>query len=115
MVVQVTNTGGDLSANQFDVQIPGGGVGIYNGCTSQWGAPSTGWGAQYGGVSSASQCSSLPSQLQSGCNFRFGWYGGADNPTMTLTLTVCPKSIVAKTGCQRTDDASLSDKRYANL
>lgn len=35
MVVQVTNTGGDLGSNQFDLQIPGGGVGIYNGCQSQ--------------------------------------------------------------------------------
>lgn len=35
MVVQVTNTGGDLSNNHFDLQIPGGGVGIFNGCQTQ--------------------------------------------------------------------------------
>lgn len=35
MVVQVTNTGGDLGSNHFDLQIPGGGVGIFNGCQSQ--------------------------------------------------------------------------------
>lgn len=37
LVVQATNTGGDLGSNQFDLLIPGGGVGIYNGCTSQYG------------------------------------------------------------------------------
>ena len=35
MVVQVTNTGGDLGSNHFDLQIPGGGVGIFNGCETQ--------------------------------------------------------------------------------
>lgn len=35
MVVQATNTGGDLGDNHFDLAIPGGGVGQFNGCTSQ--------------------------------------------------------------------------------
>ncbi|KAB5589690.1 putative effector protein/endoglucanase [Ceratobasidium theobromae] len=52
MVVQATNTGGDLGSNHFDLMIPGGGVGAFpQGCVAQYGAPSTGWGAQYGGVS----------------------------------------------------------------
>lgn len=67
---KVTNTGGDLGQGHFDIQLPGGGVGIFNGCTAQWGAPSDGWGSRYGGVSSVSDCSSLPSQLQDGCKFR---------------------------------------------
>ena len=29
MVVQVTNTGGDLGDNHFDLQMPGGGVGYH--------------------------------------------------------------------------------------
>jgi hypothetical protein len=70
LVVQVTNTGGDLGSNQFDLQLPGGGVGIFNGCQSQWNAPADGWGSRYGGVSSLSDCSSLPSALQPGCKFR---------------------------------------------
>jgi hypothetical protein len=28
LIVQVTNTGGDLGENHFDIQMPGGGVGI---------------------------------------------------------------------------------------
>jgi len=46
MIVQATNTGADLAGGQFDLAMPGGGVGIYNGCTDEWGAPSSGWGAQ---------------------------------------------------------------------
>lgn len=42
MIVQATNTGADLAQGQFDLAMPGGGVGIYNGCTAEWGAPSEG-------------------------------------------------------------------------
>ena len=34
MVVQVTNKGGDLSKAHFDIQIPGAGFGIFNGCAA---------------------------------------------------------------------------------
>lgn len=74
MVVQITNTGDDegldRTKNAFDLHIPGGGVGFYNGCSSQWGAPSEGWGIRYGGVNSIEKCSQLPSQLQPGCKWR---------------------------------------------
>jgi len=33
MIVQATNTGGDLGNNHFDIAMPGGGVGIFNGMT----------------------------------------------------------------------------------
>ncbi|KAI9468917.1 MAG: K-family cellulase [Benjaminiella poitrasii] len=101
MVVQVTNTGGDLGSNHFDLQIPGGGVGIFNGCASQWGAPNDGWGARYGGVSSASDCASLPSQLRDGCNWRFNWFKNADNPSMTFKQVTCPSELTIRTGCER--------------
>ncbi|KAH0998851.1 hypothetical protein HUJ05_013360, partial [Dendroctonus ponderosae] len=83
MIVQNVNTGSDLGENQFDVQIPGGGVGIFTlGCSTQWNSSTTGWGAQYGGISSDDDCDELPTELQSGCHFRFGWYEDADNPTV---------------------------------
>ncbi|KAI9729268.1 MAG: hypothetical protein M1834_006938 [Cirrosporium novae-zelandiae] len=100
MIVQATNTGGDLSSNQFDLAIPGGGVGIYNGCTDEWGAPSSGWGAQYGGISS-NTCSTFPTALQSGCEWRFDWFEGADNPTVDFVQVTCPAALTAKTGCVR--------------
>ena len=101
MVVQVTNTGGDLGANHFDLQVPGGGVGLFNGCTAQWGAPADGWGLRYGGIQSLSDCNSLPAPLQAGCKFRFGWFKNADNPLMTFKEVTCPSELVSRTGCSR--------------
>lgn len=101
MIVQVVNTGEDLGSNHFDLQIPGGGVGIFNGCSSQWGAPNDGWGSRYGGVSSLDQCNQLPSQLQNGCRFRFQWFQNADNPTMSFEPVTCPVEITNITGCRR--------------
>lgn len=106
MVVQVTNTASDLGSNHFDLLIPGGGVGIFNGCTAQYNAPADGWGARYGGISSASQCSQLPTDLQPGCQFRFGWFKNAENPKFVFHRVKCPSAITAKTGCVRNDDNS---------
>ncbi|KAI4715426.1 hypothetical protein E4T48_08389 [Aureobasidium sp. EXF-10727] len=105
MIVQATNTGGDLGSNQFDLAIPGGGVGIFNACTDQWNAPSSGWGAQYGGIST-NTCSAFPKALQPGCDFRFDWFENADNPEMEFERVECPAAITAKSGCKRTDDGA---------
>lgn len=105
MIVQSTNTGGDLGNNQFDIAMPGGGFGIFNGCTAEWGTPSTGWGAQYGGISSRSQCDAFPAHLQAGCYWRFDWFMGADNPTVSFTQVACPAALTAKSGCVRANDA----------
>jgi uncharacterized protein YceK len=102
-VAQVVNvTGAD--SNSFDLLIPGGGVGIFNGCQSQWGAPSDGWGARYGGVTSKSQCSQLPASLQPGCVWRFDWFLNADNPEVSFRRVKCPAELIAKSGCKRTDE-----------
>lgn len=37
MIVQATNVGADVGEGQFDLAIPGGGVGLFNACTKQWG------------------------------------------------------------------------------
>lgn len=42
MIVQVVNSGG-VNTGDFDIYTPGGGVGDYNACTSQYGAPPQGW------------------------------------------------------------------------
>ncbi|KAH7100005.1 putative endoglucanase type K [Auriculariales sp. MPI-PUGE-AT-0066] len=101
MVVQATNTGGDLGENHFDLMIPGGGVGIFNGCPAQFGS----WngGAQYGGVASRSECDGLPDGVRDGCYWRFDWFGNSDNPTMEFKKTTCPAELVQKSGCMRTD------------
>ncbi|KAK6433500.1 hypothetical protein LTR95_010323 [Oleoguttula sp. CCFEE 5521] len=109
MIVQATNTGSDLGQGQFDLAIPGGGVGIFNACTDEWGAPASGWGAQYGGISS-NTCSTLPAALQPGCGFRFGdWFEGADNPAVDWKKVTCPKAITDKTGCVRDGETPIGD------
>ena len=66
-----------------DLQIPGGGFGIYDGCSKEWNATSSVWGAQYGGPST-NTCSQFPTALQPGCDFRWDWMEGADNPKYCL-------------------------------
>jgi hypothetical protein len=101
MIVQVTNSGGDLGEDHFDIQLPGGGVGLFNGCTTQWGAPENGWGDRYGGVRTAAECMQLPQQLQDGCLWRFGWFENADNPNVQYTRVECPRELIQRTGCAR--------------
>ncbi|KAM5353659.1 hypothetical protein ACJ41O_000309 [Fusarium nematophilum] len=104
MVVQSTNTGGDLGENHFDLQMPGGGVGIFDGCSSQWGGLG---GAQYGGISSRSDCDSFPELLKDGCYWRFDWFENADNPDFTFEQVQCPTALTDISGCVRDDDSSF--------
>lgn len=80
-------------------------MGQFNGCTNQWGAPSQGWGKQYGGIDSRSACDSFPEKLKPGCYWRFDWFKGADNPAVTFKQVACPAAITAKSGCVRANDA----------
>ncbi|WNG53964.1 hypothetical protein F0U59_03510 [Archangium gephyra] len=104
LVAQVVGLGGSLGDNHFSLLIPGGGVGIFNGCQSQWGAPADGWGARYGGVSARDQCSQLPAQLRAGCQWRFDWFKNADNPTVSFRRVKCPAAITDRSGCKRKDE-----------
>lgn len=104
LVVQSTNTGGDLGDNHFDLLIPGGGVGIFDGCSSQFGGIA---GSRYGGISSESECSSLPAKLQAGCKWRFEWFKNSDNPNVSFRQVQCPAALTANTGCKREDDSSF--------
>ena len=58
LIIMATNIGYDVAGGQFDIMIPGGGVGIFNGCA---GIMSTA-GKQYGG-------------LLSDCEEQVGWDG----------------------------------------
>jgi hypothetical protein len=102
MIVKVTNTGGDVAGNQFDLMIPGGGVGQFNACSRQWG--SNDLGAQYGGfltnctgAHSAKKecvrqnCSKIPAgPAREGCLWFVDWFEVADNPKFTSQQTNCP-------------------------
>jgi hypothetical protein len=96
----VTNTGGDLGNNHFDLQMPGGGVGIFDGCSRQFpGAYS--WGDRYGGVKTRSDCFNIPAGIRAGCLWRFDWFENADNPSMRFKQVACPSALTEKTQCVR--------------
>jgi hypothetical protein len=108
MIVQAINIGG-IDSNQFDLLIPGGGVGAMNGCATQWGS-STDLGAQYGGLLTnckgdatcmKGKCQSvfgnMPALL-AGCNWFTGWFSSADNPKLIYKQTSCPSQLTSKSG-----------------
>jgi glycosyl hydrolase family 45 len=103
MIVQVTNTGSDVAGNQFDLMIPGGGVGLFNACSRQWGINDL--GGQYGGFLTActtgthaekkecvrQKCMALPAgSARDGCLWFVDWFEIADNPNFTSEPTNCP-------------------------
>jgi Glycosyl hydrolase family 45/ShK domain-like len=102
MIVKVTNTGGDVAGNQFDLMIPGGGVGMFNACSRQWG--SNDLGAQYGGFLTQcsgsheakkecvrQECMKIPAgSARDGCLWFVDWLQVADNPKFTSQETSCP-------------------------
>src|SRR5262249_20274649 len=102
MIVQVINNGA-IAADQFDILIPGGGVGLLNACTNQWN--SSDLGAQYGGFLAGcngdhtcvkNKCQQVfagKQDLLDGCDWFLGWFGGADNPTFTYEKIACPAAI----------------------
>ena len=111
MIVQVINTGGDVQSSQFDLLLPGGGVGVNSStCSKEWGVSNDSLGAQYGGF--ATTCGNDPTciknkcdtvfagkpDLQAGCSWYLGWYGGADNPKLSYKEIACPQAITAKSG-----------------
>jgi hypothetical protein len=108
MIVQIINNGG-VAADQFDILIPGGGVGALNACTQQWGS-SVDLGSQYGGLLTECQgdkaCTQQKCQaafgdkpdLLAGCNWFLGWFNAADNPTFTYKQVACPAAITQKSG-----------------
>jgi hypothetical protein len=116
LVVMATNIGGDVQQGQFDVMIPGGGVGLFNGCSSMgWGKQ----GEQYGGLLSecekeagtagnlltkrkeclAKKCESSfanDAKAKEGCMFLATWMEAAGNPTHNYREVECPPELKAQ-------------------
>ena len=108
MIAKVTNTGQDgeyQSGGHMDILLPGGGEGLFHGCSAGlypqyggytvngsqlppmlrndqalWDHGSRGnhsvWGLEYGGVQSMDGCSQLPGPFQEACRIKFGWAKG---------------------------------------
>jgi hypothetical protein len=95
--------------------MPGGGFGLFDGCVSEWGTPSTGWGAQYGGISDRSDCDAFPAALQPGCYWRFDWFENANNPTVSFQQVECPAALTTKSGCLRANDSIVEAPTGASV
>ena len=113
LIIMVTNIGGDVQQGQFDIMIPGGGVGMFNGCSSMgWG----GQGEQYGGLLSdcekeknykpaatltclEEKCNSAfgnDNEAKKGCLFLAGWMHAAGNPEHDYVEVECPEVLKQK-------------------
>lgn len=110
LTVQVINSGSDVGSNQFDLLIPGGGVGKFNGCTAGGNQLSgLNIGEQYGGIAmdctynktcvknSCSEFEGKPDLLK-GCLWYAEWMGAADNPLMKYKQVSCPSELTAISG-----------------
>jgi hypothetical protein len=108
MIVQAINIG-NIAAGQFDLLVPGGGVGAMpNGCSSQLG--SIDLGATNGGLLTecnldptcmANKCTTTfagKAGLLAGCNWFTGWFSSADNPQLIYKQVSCPSQITSKSG-----------------
>ena len=108
MIVKVANSGGDVAGNQFDLAVPGGGVGLNaNTCTSQWKLSSSDLGPTAGGFLSActgthdqkmscvrEKCNKLPDgNARKGCLWFVDWFQVADDPNFRYEPIACPSDI----------------------
>ena len=116
LVVMASNIGYDVQGGQFDVMIPGGGVGAFNGCANMgWGDQ----GAQYGGLLSKCEnevgydgdllnkrkeclkekCNKSfanDAEAKEGCLFLATWMEAAGNPLHTYKEVDCPQALIQK-------------------
>lgn len=124
MIVQATNIGG-IEQGQFDLLVPGGGVGALNGCSGQWGVDNSQLGAQYGGFLSEcreglgpedhelikscmrDKCEAIflgdnrnLTELYDGCIWFVDWFQVADNPEFVYQPISCPDELVNVSGAR---------------
>ncbi len=113
LIIMTTNIGHDVQQGQFDIMIPGGGVGAFNGCSQMgWGSQ----GEQYGGLLSdcekesnyvaaktlsclKSKCSSVFSNdatAKQGCMFLAEFMHAAGNPLHDYVEVECPDVLKQK-------------------
>ena len=113
LIIMVTNIGGDVNQGQFDIMIPGGGFGQFNGCSQMgWNMNDSKYNNEYkyGGLLSEcekeskyneaktlkclkSKCETAfgsDTEAQEGCMFLAGFMHAAGNPMHEYTEVECP-------------------------
>ena len=105
LIVMSSNIGYDVNHNQFDLMIPGGGPGEYNGC-GKMGISCA--GAQYGGflttcnykkdclINMCNQEYGNNTSLKNGCLFLANWMDAANNPEVDFVEVECPQALKDK-------------------
>ena len=120
LVVMTSNIGHDVERGQFDLMVPGGGVGAFDALSVQVNGQGINWGAGFGGFltecqngmkcgyDSTLQCyqdcikemcdaafanSGLPNLLR-GCYWFADWFMAADNPTYNWEEVECPQYLI---------------------
>jgi hypothetical protein len=113
MIVMISNIGGDVGNTQFDLMIPGGGVGQYDALSKQireLGGSANNLGQQYGGFRATcgnnascvrDMCNSAFSgsglaDLRAGCLWYVDWFQIADNPNTLVKEITCPNDLINK-------------------
>lgn len=118
LIVMASNIGHDVEVGQFDMMVPGGGVGAFDALSTQIGVSKDQLGVTYGGFLSECQqslgwdntveayqnciiekCDAVfpnhPNLLR-GCKWFAEWYMAADNPTYVYEVIECPQYLVDK-------------------
>lgn len=118
LIVMASNIGHDVEEGQFDMMVPGGGVGQFDALSMQVGVPTSKLGVTYGGFLTTCQqslgydaavakyqsciiehCDSVfanHSNLLRGCKWFAEWYMAADNPTYNWEEVECPQYLIDK-------------------
>lgn len=105
MIVMVTNRGAELGDGHFDILIPGGGLGMFDGCSRALNINAGDMGETYGGIITTcrgevgcirNMCSSAFSgfpDLEAGCLWSADWFAAADNPKFQYKEIACPPEL----------------------
>jgi len=120
LIVMSSNIGGDVSGGQFDLMIPGGGLGQFDAFSPQIGVNKSDLGAQYGGLLAncetqlnwangtlaqyqtclRDKCNSVfgskNANLLNGCLFYANWAMAANNPKLLYKEVTCPQYLIDK-------------------
>ncbi len=119
LIIMASNVGYDVSGGQFDIMIPGGGVGLFDALSKQIGVSKSELGQDYGGFYTtcenrlgadasvaqfkdcvAQQCKSVfeskNKTLYDGCMWFVNWFEAANNPVTLYKEVECPQYLVDK-------------------
>jgi hypothetical protein len=126
LIVMSSNVGCDVEPGQFDILIPGGGLGAFDAFSTQIGVAAGDLGKNPGGLLSSciaesgdywanatveslqncvrekchdvfgNKAKQKSTDLLNGCLFMADWYMAADNPTLVYKETTCPQYLIDK-------------------